>query len=77
MSHATHNTTTIWVALLTSCEGREMDLTDADTDALICAEQMRDAGLLQESEPHHFMLTSRGMSLLTLLERLRDWSLES
>jgi hypothetical protein len=74
-SHPTNNSTTIWVALLTSCDDRVMDLTDADASAREHAEQMRDAGILTCTEPNCYTLSSNGSRLLLLLERLRDYSL--
>lgn len=73
--HPTQNSTTIWVALLTSCDDRVMDLTKADTSAREHAEQMREAGILTETEPNCYTLTSSGSRLLLLVERLRDYSL--
>lgn len=75
MSSPATNSTTIWCALLTSCDARTMDLSEADETAREHARQMCTADILTEVEPNCFTLTSSGSRLLLLLERLRDYSL--
>lgn len=75
MSNPGDNVTVIFVALLTSCESRFMDLTEAPDAHQECAEQMRDAGILLQTEDGSYTLTSDGCKLLQLLENLRDYAL--
>lgn len=70
-----NNTTLVWVMLLIRCESATVDLSEAEAAHQECAEQMRDAGILQEIEEHHYTLSSDGMRLHLLLETLRDYSL--
>lgn len=66
--------TMMWVALLTTCETAN-DLRGQSDEAIICAQQMRDTGNLEEVEDNVFMLTSKGHRLLLLVESLRNYSL--
>lgn len=67
--------TLIWAALLVRCEGSFLDISAGEEEHKICAEQMTDSGILQKDEDGLYTLTSDGMNLLTLVEKLRDYSL--
>ena len=75
MSDVISNTTIVWAALLTRCESTTVDLSEADPAHQECAEQMRDAGILEEIAEHEFTLSTDGMRLLQIVENLRDYSL--
>lgn len=75
MSNPGENVTVIFVALLTTCESRFMDLSEAPPAHQECAEQMRDAGILLETVDGSYTLTSDGCKLLQLVEKLRDYAL--
>lgn len=74
MSDPTLNPTLVWVSLLTSAESGCVKLPD-EHPAIDYANQMQDAGLLICDGENEWILSSRGMDLLTTLERLRDFSL--
>lgn len=74
MSHPSLNPTAIWATLLSSCESSSIELPDEDP-AIEYAEQMQDAGLLICTGEREWTLSSRGMSLLSAVEQLRDFSL--
>lgn len=66
---------TVWSAILSRCESSVLDLGAAPAEHRECAVQMRDAGILVETEPACFTLSTGGQRLLLLLEKLRDYSL--
>lgn len=76
MPQPSDNPTVIWAALLTSCEGSSIILPDEDP-AIDYAEQMQGSGLLISTGEREWTLSSRGVELLSALERLRDFSLST
>lgn len=65
----------LWTALLVKCEGTFIDLTGEDADTLRMAGLMTAGGLLLETEPQTYTLTSRGMLCLAALERFKEFTL--
>lgn len=74
MSDPTLNPTLVWVSFLSTGEYGRIQLPE-DHPAIDYANQMQDAGLLICDGENEWILSSRGMDLLTTLERLRDFSL--
>jgi len=74
MSNPAEHPTVIWAALLVSCEGRSIELPE-DDPSIEYAEQMQDAGILTCTGEREWTLSSRGMEMHTIIERLRDFSL--
>lgn len=76
MNDLIQNPTVIWAALLTCAEAGRVKLPE-DCNAIAHASQMQDAGLLICDGDNEWILSSRGMEALTLLERLRDFTLST
>ncbi len=66
---------TLWLTLLCRCEGRFIDLTEADEDCLPLARRMVDTGLLLETEPGTFTLNTRGLVAKCTVEKVAEFSL--
>lgn len=69
------NELAIWCMLLAKCESSMIDLTEADEESLRVAALMTERGLLTETDPQTYTLTTRGMTCLCALERLKEFSL--
>ncbi len=66
---------TLWLTLLCRCEAKFMDLEHADSDCMPLARRMCEAGLLIETEPCVFTLTTRGLVAKCVVEKLAEFSL--
>lgn len=65
----------LWLTLLQRCEARIIDLTDADADCVPLARRMVASGLLLETEPNNFTLTTRGLVAKCAVEKFAEFSL--
>ncbi len=74
MFNPSEHPTVIWAALLSSCDGKSIELPE-DDPSIDYASQMQDAGLLACDGHNEWILTSRGCDALAALERFRDFSL--
>jgi hypothetical protein len=66
---------TLWLTLLSRCEGRLMDLSEMDSDVLPLARRMADTGLLLETMPQTYTLTTRGLVAKCAVEKFAEFSL--
>ena len=74
MSNPATHPTVIWTAL--PCSGEAGTFTLAEDDiAIEYAEQMQGQGLLVCTGEREWTLSSKGMEMLAIIDRLRDFTL--